>query len=962
VRRDGSCAGYFEETFGFSPKLLDEADSSDAPDALAGARHVIITPCTLETDESMAATSNLRPSSRAGVEQDAKTTTTLPGQVGSSSFATSARARRKGRSSWNEAVQRRQGGGTDLPVESETSAVARARRAESYTPQPGAPVAGYKPSLPPPPPTPVVGPAASSPPSLHMVPRPLLINVERAALWGNSFDLVSPLHAELWPLRDLEATQGTAETSVALAAWRQVARDDGDDVGVDDDDAESYSSLPPSEILEATGAYSTMDMHLAEQRRRAAWEGVHAADERYIDLVGGKPFQLPLFVALHVKKDNAKKHDSHSWFFQRFTEDIRAHFAFCTDCGTQFGPNMLFRLLEHMAAFKHCVGVTGHQTVMSHRDQRLESEDRFEGLTGRWLRAVQQEDFAGGQNLYRGSHAINGMLSVLPGPCAMFRLVAMRPVALARYFAVVEAPPAEDDSIFTANLRIAEDRILSNYAVLYGERPPDDPLQLFVRRRDGKIMRRPGTRDCETHYLNDVAFFFESEGDLGDLVKQRRRWLNGTVCGYVWLVREMFVNWNCCGRPCSKRCPCLACCGTGRPSGQASLSRYMPRRSAIATGIERVRLVQNRRREAMRVKALRERRGCCQFLYDGLPDEKPTPPKPAVSFGLAGSDAAQPLLQSTPLVAEATDAAVAAGGTAVTASVRSDGDTLSRQRNKVIHNRAAARMAKIFEEMERDEDIWRFRPRHHSYVFECCSTLNVLLQIVVFFVTAIEPAFFQMTLFYAIGGLPLFFTLMGQEAWASEFDVWLAQTIAQTIYVFAYVATILVGMRDDKPFDIVTNAVAVLIVLESCALMVLQLAVFLGISVYAIADPSYVNTILQQQGAGTSATNLWGLPDVEWLFFAFGVAAFIMGAPFLLEACRAPPCECTSPESRDSCPSHCERRGCPRHLWICCSCCRVRPGRWLPCECSMARSYLAYLPILPAFSAYLFVYSISRRK
>jgi cellulose synthase/poly-beta-1,6-N-acetylglucosamine synthase-like glycosyltransferase len=36
--------------------------------------------------------------------------------------------------------------------------------------------------------------------------------------------------------------------------------------------------------------------------------------------------------------------------------------------------------------------------------------------------------------------------------------------------------------------------------------------------------------------MQEAVFFFESEDTLDEFIPQRRRWLNGTVAGYAWLV------------------------------------------------------------------------------------------------------------------------------------------------------------------------------------------------------------------------------------------------------------------------------------------------------------------------------------------------------------------------------------------------------------------------------------------
>ena len=42
-----------------------------------------------------------------------------------------------------------------------------------------------------------------------------------------------------------------------------------------------------------------------------------------------------------------------------------------------------------------------------------------------------------------------------------------------------------------------------------------------------------------THWVRDAVFYFEAELTLKDLVLQRRRWLNGTNAGYLYILMNM---------------------------------------------------------------------------------------------------------------------------------------------------------------------------------------------------------------------------------------------------------------------------------------------------------------------------------------------------------------------------------------------------------------------------------------
>ena len=60
---------------------------------------------------------------------------------------------------------------------------------------------------------------------------------------------------------------------------------------------------------------------------------------------------------------------------------------------------------------------------------------------------------------------------------------------------------------------------------------------------------RPRSEPLKTHWVRDAVFYFEAELELASLVKQRRRWLNGTAAGYLYLLMNISLVWE--ARVCS---------------------------------------------------------------------------------------------------------------------------------------------------------------------------------------------------------------------------------------------------------------------------------------------------------------------------------------------------------------------------------------------------------------------------
>lgn len=132
--------------------------------------------------------------------------------------------------------------------------------------------------------------------------------------------------------------------------------------------------------------------------------------------------------------------------------------------------------------------------------------------------------------VFNGMHALAGFLPVVPGPCGLFRASAITVPILARVRDICTSSP-ETDGLVQGNLKIAEDRILSYLLVLVSPNP-GNPSPGVTPKASAAI------KGWETHWVPSTVFYFEAESTLKELVLQRRRWLNGTVAGYLWLLRQ----------------------------------------------------------------------------------------------------------------------------------------------------------------------------------------------------------------------------------------------------------------------------------------------------------------------------------------------------------------------------------------------------------------------------------------
>lgn len=227
-------------------------------------------------------------------------------------------------------------------------------------------------------------------------------------------------------------------------------------------------------------------------------------------------------ITLLIKANNRRKHNSHEWFLARsgFAEASNAKYLFLTDAFTFYADNCLYYLTKDLDKNNKLSGVTGRQRVMTRAQQ---GTDVSVFSFGHILTHMQLFDFELANAVYNGAFSLGGLLPVIPGPCGLYRATDMLQNSVRdSYFNVVNEEP-DKTGIVLGNLRIAEDRILTYYAV---------------------------TKTKEEKYLafNPLAvFYFEAETNLEKFILQRRRWINGSVAGYIYLLFQNFKDfqqWN----------------------------------------------------------------------------------------------------------------------------------------------------------------------------------------------------------------------------------------------------------------------------------------------------------------------------------------------------------------------------------------------------------------------------------
>ncbi len=222
-----------------------------------------------------------------------------------------------------------------------------------------------------------------------------------------------------------------------------------------------------------------------------------------------------LHLTLLIKRDNRKKHNSHEWFLTAFAEAYNAGFLFLTDCGTSFSRRAFFHLLAALFRHPNWTGVSGRPRLLSAKEQGVEESGLLTAIT----RSSQAFDYEATSASFTSAFAAAGLLPVLPGPCGMYRYSSIRGPPISFY--VNTLANDTNPGLLMGSLLLAEDRILSYAAVLKSDTP-----------------------DAATSFVPEAAFCFDAETQPERLIAQRRRWINGTVAGYVFVVLNFPLLWT----------------------------------------------------------------------------------------------------------------------------------------------------------------------------------------------------------------------------------------------------------------------------------------------------------------------------------------------------------------------------------------------------------------------------------
>ncbi|CAG8962298.1 hypothetical protein HYFRA_00005353 [Hymenoscyphus fraxineus] len=224
---------------------------------------------------------------------------------------------------------------------------------------------------------------------------------------------------------------------------------------------------------------------------------------------------VPVQMIFCLKEKNAKKLNSHRWFFNAFGRALIPNICILLDVGTKPGGNSLYHLWKAFDTDSNVAGACGE----------------IKAMKGRWgthllnpLVASQNFEYKMSNILDKPLESVFGYITVLPGALSAYRYHALQNDAtghgpLSQYFKG-ETLHGQNADVFTANMYLAEDRILC--------------WELVAKRDEKWVLKYVKSCTGETDVPDTVPEF----------ISQRRRWLNGAFFAAVYSLVHFRQVWK----------------------------------------------------------------------------------------------------------------------------------------------------------------------------------------------------------------------------------------------------------------------------------------------------------------------------------------------------------------------------------------------------------------------------------
>nr|CAG8579577.1 6544_t:CDS:2 [Entrophospora candida] len=224
----------------------------------------------------------------------------------------------------------------------------------------------------------------------------------------------------------------------------------------------------------------------------------------------------PVQVLFCLKEKNAKKLNSHRWFFNAFAAQLNPNVCILLDVGTKPSHTSVYHLWKAFDRDPSIGGACG--------EIKAELGTGWKNLINP-LVASQNFEYKMSNILDKPLESVFGYISVLPGAFSAYRYKALLNTSpgkgpLASYFKGEAMHGAGDAGIFEANMYLAEDRILC--------------FELVAKKHEGWKLKYVKSAKAETDVPDSVPEF----------ISQRRRWLNGSFFAAFYSIAHFTRIWS----------------------------------------------------------------------------------------------------------------------------------------------------------------------------------------------------------------------------------------------------------------------------------------------------------------------------------------------------------------------------------------------------------------------------------
>ncbi|RMY31568.1 hypothetical protein D0865_14964 [Hortaea werneckii] len=214
---------------------------------------------------------------------------------------------------------------------------------------------------------------------------------------------------------------------------------------------------------------------------------------------------VPCQMVFCLKEKNLKKLNSHRWLFNAIGQALNPNVCILLDVGTRPGDDSLYHLWKAFDRDSTVAGAAG--------EIKAAKGKAWSALLNP-LVASQNFEYKMSNILDKPLESVFGYISVLPGALSAYRFHALQNDEtghgpLSQYFKG-ETLHGQDADVFTANMYLAEDRILC--------------WELVAKRNERWVLKYVKNATGETDVPDAVPEF----------ISQRRRWLNGAFFAAVY--------------------------------------------------------------------------------------------------------------------------------------------------------------------------------------------------------------------------------------------------------------------------------------------------------------------------------------------------------------------------------------------------------------------------------------------